>query len=105
MNDLITLHGVARKTANIVLASAYGKVGGIAVDTHVRRLSRKFDLTDNNDPVKIEKDLMELLLKKEWADFSNIMIAYGREFCLARKHDCGEHPITKIFPDAANRWF
>jgi endonuclease-3 len=105
MIELLTLNGVARKTANIVLANAYGKIEGIAVDTHVRRFSRKFDLTDDNDPVKIEKDLMELLPKKEWADFSNRMIAYGRKFCSARKHDCKEHPLTRIFPDAVKRWF
>jgi endonuclease-3 len=104
MEELLTLPGVARKTANIVLGNAYGIVEGIAVDTHVRRLARKFDLVDSDDPEKIEQELMKLLPKKEWFSFTYRMIEYGRTICPARKHDCANHPLTKIYPPAAHRW-
>ena len=83
MEDLVTLPGVGRKTANVVLGNIYGIVEGIAVDTHVTRLSKLFGLTHNTNPEKIEKDLMEILPKSEWFDFTNRMIAYGRGFCPA----------------------
>ena len=87
MEELVELPGVGRKTANIILGNAYGIVEGIAVDTHVRRLSRFFGLTKNDDPNKIEKDLMALLPKKEWFEFTYRMIDYGRKYCSARcKH-------------------
>jgi len=104
MEDLLVLPGVARKTANIILGNAYGRVEGIAVDTHVRRFALKLDLTDSNEPNKIEQDLMELLPKKDWFDFTYRIIQYGREVCPARVHACGSHPLTKIYPKAANRW-
>lgn len=104
MEEILTLPGVARKTANVVLGNAYGAVEGIAVDTHVRRLTRKLDLTDNDDPNKIEQDLIGLLPKKEWLGFTYRIIEYGRQICPARKHDCKNHPLTKIWPQAANRW-
>jgi endonuclease-3 len=104
MQDLLTLPGVARKTANIVLGNAYGIIEGIAVDTHVRRFALKFDLTENTDPNRIEQDLMKLLPKKEWFNFTHRIQAYGREICPARKHDCRTHPLTKIYPPAADRW-
>ena len=90
MEKLIELPGVGRKTANIILGRLYGKVVGIAVDTHVTRLSRLFGLTKNKDPNKIEQDLMKILPKKEWFDFTNRIIAYGRKYCPAHcKHiDC-----------------
>ena len=90
MKELINLPGVGRKTANIILGNVYKIVEGIAVDTHVTRLSRLFGLTENKDPNKIEKDLMEILPKSEWFDFTNRMIAYGRTYCPAHcKHkDC-----------------
>ena len=84
MEELISLPGVGRKTANIILGRLYGVVEGIAVDTHVTRLSRLFGLTSNKDPNKIEQDLMKILPKKEWFDFTNLMIAYGRKYCTAR---------------------
>ena len=88
MEELISLPGVGRKTANIILGRLYGVVEGIAVDTHVTRLSRLFGLTSNKDPNKIEQDLMKILPKKEWFDFTNLMIAYGRKYCPARcKHN------------------
>lgn len=94
MNELTNLPGVGRKTANVVLGNIYGIVVGIAVDTHVTRLSRLFGLTTNTNPEKIEKDLMQLLPKKEWFDFTNRIISYGRAFCPAHcKHfDC---PLKK----------
>lgn len=104
MAELIQLPGVGRKTANIILGNAYGIVEGIAVDTHVRRLSIKLGLTDNTDPEKIERDLMQLLPKKEWFDFTYRMIDYGRKICPARKHLCEKHPLTKIYPPAAGIW-
>ncbi|HEY4475500.1 MAG TPA: endonuclease III [Candidatus Paceibacterota bacterium] len=88
MEELVELPGVGRKTANIILGNAYGIVEGIAVDTHVRRLSKLFGLTKHDDPVKIEKDLMMLLPKKEWFKFTYRMIDYGRKYCTARcKHE------------------
>jgi len=104
MAEMLTIPGVARKTANVVLGNAYGVVEGIAVDTHVRRLSQKLGLSDHDDPVKIERDLMQLLPKSEWFNFTYRMIDYGRAICPARKHECANHPLTKIYPPAANRW-
>lgn len=104
MAELTQLPGVGRKTANIILGNAYGIVEGIAVDTHVRRLSIKLGLTDHTDPEKIERDLMQILPKKEWFDFTYRLIDYGRKICPARKHPCEEHPLTKIYPPAAGIW-
>ena len=104
IEEMITIPGVARKTANVVLANAYGIYEGIAVDTHVRRLCIKFDLTNNTDPVRIERDLMELIPKRDWKYVNHQMVMYGRYICTAIKHDCGDHPLTKIYPKAANIW-
>ena len=101
MEELTKLPGVARKTANIVLSNAFGIVEGIAVDTHVRRFAIKFDLTDSKDPKKIEQDLMKILPKKEWTNFTYRVIEYGRQICTARKHNCRDHPLSKIYPKAA----
>ncbi|HTZ17288.1 MAG TPA: endonuclease III [Dissulfurispiraceae bacterium] len=89
MAELITLPGVARKTANIVLCNAYGIIEGIAVDTHVMRLSTRLGLTKNDDPVKIEKELMEITPKKEWGNINHLLVFHGRKICQARKpmHD------------------
>ena len=100
MTELLELPGVARKTANVVLGNAYGVVEGIAVDTHVRRFARKFDLTDSADPKKIEQDLIRLFPKKEWFLLTYRLIEYGRTICTARKHECGKHPLTRIYPEA-----
>ena len=87
MNELIELPGVGRKTANIILGNVHGIIEGIAVDTHVTRLSKLFRLTKNKDPNKIEQDLMKLLPRDEWFDLTNRMIAYGRKYCPAHcKH-------------------
>ena len=85
MEELITLPGVARKTANVVLSSAYGITEGIAVDTHVKRLSFRLGLTEHTDPNKIEQDLMELAPREEWNDLSMRLILHGRNVCNARK--------------------
>ena len=104
MQEILTIPGVARKTANVVLGNAYGVVEGIAVDTHVRRFIIKFDLSDHKDPVKIERDLMELLPKKEWFDFTYRIIECGRNICKANKHDGKEHSLTKLYPVAGKNW-
>jgi endonuclease III len=94
LDDLVTLPGVGRKTANVLLGNAFG-IPGIAVDTHVHRLSRRIGLTKNDDPVKIEFDLMEIVPKEEWTHFSDLLIWHGRKTCVARKPLCGICPIRK----------
>jgi endonuclease-3 len=98
MNELTSLPGVARKTANIVLSNAFGIHEGIAVDTHVKRLSYRLGLTKNTDPVKIEKDLMAITPKKEWGNISHLLIFHGREICQARKPDHQECVLNNICP-------
>lgn len=104
MEEMLTIPGVARKTANVVLGNAYGVVEGIAVDTHVRRLSIKLGLTTHRNPEKIEKDLMMLIPKKDWFKFTYLLIDYGRAVCPARKHKCEDHSLTKVYPKAAKIW-
>jgi len=104
MEDMLRLPGVARKTANVVLGNIYGVTEGIAVDTHVRRFALKFELTDSKNPIRIEKDLMEIFPKKEWLTLTYYFINYGREICVARVHDCALHPISKMYPKAATIW-
>jgi endonuclease-3 len=101
MKEVLTIPGVARKTANVVLGNAYGVVEGIAVDTHVRRFAIKFDLSDYTDPVRIERDLMKLLPQKEWFDFAYRVIEYGRTLAPAHKHDCSDDPLVRIYTPAA----
>jgi endonuclease-3 len=98
MEELITLPGVARKTANIILSSAYGINEGIAVDTHVKRLANRLGLTKNEDPVKIEKDLMELTPKSEWGNLSHLLIFHGRKICQAKKPNHKECVLYDICP-------
>lgn len=100
MEELLTLPGVARKTANIVLSSAYGKAEGIAVDTHVRRLSQRLGLSAEEDPVKIERDLMELVPKRDWLDFNYLLVNHGRAVCRARAPRCPECPLKRLCPSA-----
>ncbi len=100
MEDLLTLPGVARKTANIVLFNAYGKIEGIAVDTHVKRLAQRLGLTKQKDPVKIEKDLMKLIPKKDWGTITYLLIEHGRNICKARKPLCDKCPIKDLCPSA-----
>lgn len=94
MREMLTIPGVARKTANVVLGTAYGVVEGIAVDTHVIRLANLLGLTSEKDPVKIERDLMELLPKEEWLGFTYRLIEYGRKYCPARPHDHAVCPLN-----------
>ncbi len=100
MEDLITLPGVARKTANVVLWSAFGKNEGIAVDTHVKRVSARLGLTKNTNPEKIEKDLMAVVPKDDWGLFSLLLIKHGREICTAKKPRCQDCVLNKICPSA-----
>ncbi|NQT32805.1 MAG: endonuclease III [Candidatus Omnitrophica bacterium] len=103
MEELVTLPGVARKTANIVLFHSYGKNEGIAVDTHVKRLSGRLGLTLNKDPVKIEEDLMKLFDRKRWGYLSNILISHGRKICNARKPLCPGCPVRELCPSAGKQ--
>ncbi len=96
MEEMLTLPGVARKTANIVLHGSYEIISGIPVDTHVRRLSNVLGLTTSQDPVKIEQDLMQIVPKEEWADFSYRLIDYGRAYCTARVHDHSKCPLSSL---------
>lgn len=96
MTGLTTLPGVGRKTANIVLYNAFGVVEGIAVDTHVRRVSGRIGLTRNNDPEKIEKDLMGQVPRGKWGHFSYLLIEHGRAVCIARKPRCGACLLSDI---------
>lgn len=98
MTELISLPGVARKTANIVLFNAYGITGGIAVDTHVGRLSQRLGLSKHKDPVKIEQDLMGQITRAEWGHFSHLLIEHGRAVCSARKPRCQDCPLNDICP-------
>jgi endonuclease-3 len=98
LDTLVTLPGIGRKTANVVLGTAYGLPTGVVVDTHVARLSRRLGLTQNSDPVKIERDLMDQLPRKEWIDFSHRMIHHGRAICRARRPLCPECPLLKVCP-------
>ena len=94
MEELVTLPGVGRKTANVLLGNAFG-IPGIAVDTHVHRVSRRIGLTKKDDPVKIEFDLMDIVPKEEWIHFSNLLIWHGRKTCIARKPLCDQCAIRK----------
>ena len=100
IDDLTKLHGVARKTANIVLSNAYGVIVGIAVDTHVRRLSKLLGLTENTNPDKIEKDLMQIVPESYWKSITNLLIYHGRAVCVARKPKCSVCSLSKICPSA-----
>ena len=100
MQDLITLAGVARKTANIVLSSGFKKTEGIAVDTHVKRLSKRLGLSKEPDPNKIEQDLMKIVPKKDWLDLNYMIVDHGRANCHARKPLCGKCALAKLCPSA-----
>ena len=102
--ELTQLPGVGYKTAHVVLGELYDVWEGIATDTHVKRFAKKFDLTDNDDLTKISKDLEALIPKKDWKYVNNGLVLYGRYVCPARPHDCAAHPLTKLWPPAANLW-
>ena len=103
MEELLTLPGVARKTANVVLAHAYGIIEGVTVDTHVKRLSNRLGLTTNNDPVKIERDLMALLPQPDWETFSISIIYHGRAVCKARNPACFSCQLATLCPAANSK--
>jgi endonuclease-3 len=100
MEELLELPGVARKTANIVLQNAYGVVDGIAVDTHVRRVSARLGLTKNKDPNKIEQDLMKIVPRDKWMRITDLLILLGRNVCAAKKPKCEICVLNKICPSA-----
>jgi endonuclease-3 len=98
MEEILTLGGVARKTGNVVLGNAFGIASGVVVDTHVSRLSQRLGLTDQTTPEKIERDLQELVPKKDWVMFSHWLIFHGRQICNARKPKCFECVLADICP-------
>jgi endonuclease-3 len=97
LEELVLLPGVGRKTANLVLGAAFG-IPGIVVDTHVARISKRLGFTESKDPAKIERDLMKIIPKKTWSDFSLHLVYFGREFCTARKPRCKTCPLIKLCP-------
>jgi endonuclease-3 len=100
MEELMELPGVARKTANIVLTNAFGVVEGVAVDTHVRRLAQRLGLSGNDDPGKIEKDLMRIVPKDKWMRITDLLIFHGRRVCTAKRPNCAACVLNKFCPSA-----
>jgi len=98
MEELLTLPGVARKTANVVRGTCWGLADGVVVDTHVNRIAKRLGLTRHSDPVKVEQDLMALLPREEWIDFSHRLIRLGRSVCPARRPRCDECPLRPHCP-------
>jgi endonuclease-3 len=104
MDELLTLPGVARKTANVVLGSWFGKGVGVVVDTHVHRISRRWELTKNDEPAKIEQDLMKVIPQDRWILFSHQVIHHGRNLCFARKPKCADCPIEPLCHAEDKTW-
>jgi endonuclease-3 len=104
MERLLTIPGVARKTANVVLGSWFGKAEGVVVDTHVHRISRRLELTTNNDPKSIEQDLMKVIPRDKWIEFSHQIIHHGRALCVARNPKCVDCPLENICHAADKTW-
>jgi endonuclease-3 len=104
MDQLLTLPGVARKTANVVLGTWFRKAVGVVVDTHVHRISRRLELTRENDPKKIEQDLMKVIPQEKWIDFSHQIIHHGRALCVARKPRCAECNLESLCHAADKTW-
>ena len=98
VEELVTLPGVARKTANVVSGTAYGRAEGIVVDTHVKRIARRLGLSEDDDPVKIERGLMAVIPRDRWIDLSHQLIRHGREVCAARKPKCDVCPLADLCP-------
>ena len=98
IEQLVELPGIGRKTANVVLGTAYGIASGVVVDTHVTRISCRLGLTREKDPEKIEQDLMELFAAKDWIMLSHRLIHHGRRCCTARNPSCGECPLESLCP-------
>ncbi|HZS43628.1 MAG TPA: endonuclease III [Blastocatellia bacterium] len=100
MDELLSLPGVARKTANVVMGNAFGIASGVVVDTHVHRLSQRLGLTENDTPQKIEMDLQEVIPKKDWIDFPHLIIYHGRKICKARTPLCAECVVNTLCPSS-----
>jgi endonuclease-3 len=99
-DELLTLPGVARKTANVVMGNAFGVASGVVVDTHVSRITQLLGLTDNTMPEKIERDLIEVVPQKDWIDFSHLLIYHGRAVCIARRPQCDKCTLEKLCPSS-----
>jgi endonuclease III len=104
MEQLLTLPGVARKTANVVLGTWFGKSEGVVVDTHVYRITRRLELTRNDDPGKIEQDLMQVIPREKWTEFAHQVIWHGRKLCVARNPRCVECPLEDTCHAADKTW-
>jgi endonuclease-3 len=104
MEDLLTLPGVARKTANVVLGTWFKKAEGVVVDTHVHRISRRLELTTNSDPQKIEQDLMKIIPREKWILFAHQLIWHGRKLCIARKPKCVDCALENLCHAADKTW-
>lgn len=102
--ELVTLPGVAYKTAHVILGELYDIWEGIPTDTHVRRFALRFDLVDSTELTRISKELEALVSKKDWKYVNNGLVLYGRYLCKALPHPCEDHPLTKLWPEAAHRW-
>jgi endonuclease-3 len=100
MDEMVTLPGVARKTANVVLGTAFGIPSGVVVDTHVKRVAKRLGLTDEIDPVKIERDLMDKIPQDRWIDLGHQLIWHGRRICHARVPTCDRCPLAPVCPGA-----
>jgi len=100
MDELVALPGVARKTANVVLGTAFGKNEGVVVDTHVTRLAARLGLSTHTDPVKIEQDLMRLIPREQWTAFAHRLIIHGRRICYAKQPDCDNCVLAPLCPSA-----
>jgi endonuclease-3 len=104
LDELITIPGAARKTANVVLGTWFGKAEGVVVDTHVHRISRRLELTKHDEPVKIEQDLMKVIPREKWIDFAHQVIHHGRQLCLARGPKCADCPLENICHACDKTW-
>src|SRR6204780_2058211 len=104
MEELLTLPGVARKTANVVLGVAFGKAVGVVVDTHVLRLSKRLELTKSTEPIPVEKDLMKIIPQDHWTDFSHEMIHHGRQVCVARNPRCADCTLEPLCYSSDKTW-
>jgi endonuclease-3 len=96
MDEMLAIPGAARKTANVVLGTAYGIASGVVVDTHVQRIAARLDLTRHTEPVKIEQDLMKIIPREKWILFSHQVILHGRALCVARKPKCAECELNSL---------
>jgi endonuclease-3 len=104
MEEMLRVPGAARKTANVVLGSWYGIAVGVVVDTHVLRLSRRLELTKNEEPVKVEQDLMQVIPQKKWIEFSHQMIYHGRQICVARNPRCADCTLERLCNSTDKTW-